>query len=122
SVQVVDRHALAFARRPVAMRRDSAVVHEDVVAIFAGDESEALLIAAPLVGALCHPGPPARGANADTPAPDSARRGAYHTRKLPGKRTCGPPLTFGQGTILAIGSSMMSVAPRSFSCGIKTFI
>src|SRR4051812_233929 len=54
-------HARALGERAVAVRFDAAVVDEQVLAAFIGcDEAEALLVAEPLNGALCHVFPPRR--------------------------------------------------------------
>src|SRR3954470_5848981 len=54
-------HARALGERAVAVRFDAAVVDEEVLAAFIGsDEAEALLVAEPLNGALCHVFPPRR--------------------------------------------------------------
>src|SRR4051794_12119127 len=48
-------HARALGERAVAIGFDAAVVDEEVLAAFIGsDEAEALLVAEPLNGALCH--------------------------------------------------------------------
>src|SRR3954453_6483205 len=43
---------LALGQRPVALRLDGGVMHEDIVAVLPGDEAEALLVREPLHGAL----------------------------------------------------------------------
>src|SRR4051812_2843414 len=54
-------HARALGERAVAIGLDAAVVDEEVLAAFIGcDEAEALLVAEPLNGALCHVFPPRR--------------------------------------------------------------
>src|SRR3954466_12813600 len=54
-------HARALGERAVAVGFDAAVVDEEVLAPFIGsDEAEALLVAEPLNGALCHVFPPRR--------------------------------------------------------------
>src|SRR3954453_9293201 len=54
-------HARALGERAVAVRFEAAVVDEEVLAAFIGcDEAEALLVAEPLNGALCHVFPPRR--------------------------------------------------------------
>src|SRR3954451_1220602 len=54
-------HARALGERAVAVGFDAAVVDEEVLAAFIGcDEAEALLVAEPLNGALCHVFPPRR--------------------------------------------------------------
>src|SRR5437763_11444467 len=49
----LERHALAFGQRLVAVHPDRREVHEDVIAALALDEAEALLVREPLNGALC---------------------------------------------------------------------
>src|SRR3954452_8750074 len=54
-------HARTLGERAVAVGVDAAVVDEEVLAAFIGsDEAEALLVAEPLNGALCHVFPPRR--------------------------------------------------------------
>src|SRR3954471_11637817 len=54
-------HARALGERAVALGFDAAVVDEENLAAFIGrDEAEALLVAEPLNGALCHVFPPRR--------------------------------------------------------------
>src|SRR3954447_12289905 len=54
-------HTRALGERAVALGLDAAVVDEEVLAAFIGsDEAEALLVAEPLNGALCHVFPPRR--------------------------------------------------------------
>src|SRR5207248_6158409 len=49
----LERHALAFGQRLVAVHPDRREVHEHIVATFTLDEAVALLVREPLNGALC---------------------------------------------------------------------
>src|ERR1041385_4269120 len=51
----LERHALAFGQRLVAIHCDCREVDEDVVAAFALDEAVPLLVREPLDGALSQP-------------------------------------------------------------------